>query len=398
MAERMIPRRTYLETLDGFRKNQGIVKVITGVRRSGKSELLNQFVQHLLDDGVPAERIIHMDLEQERYAIDSERMMYEIISRRIPGEGTYVLLDEVQEIRGWERVVETLRSKHGANLYITGSNSKMMSSELGTHLTGRFVEIHMFPFSFVEFVERYPIDEENGYTQRFQQYLRWGGMPVIDLEDGSTKNVSILRGVYDSIVNQDIRTRVNLDQGKLENLMRFMLSNIGNLSSKTALCDGASIDDPRTVDNYLTELCRCFIFYRSDRYDIIGRKHLNGNGKYYLVDTGFRSTVLKGSEYDEAALLENAVYIELLRRGYQVSTGSYRNKEVDFTAWKDGDPEFYQVSLTMMDEGTRKREFSSFRTMDPGNRMVVITRDRDQYDAPSGVEVVNAVDWFLGDV
>lgn len=395
MVRKIVRRDRYLRILDSYRSNPDIVKVVTGVRRCGKSELLRQFRQLLLDDGVPERDVIHIDLEERRYVIDSERMMYEYIRGMIPSKGAYILLDEVQLVRGWERVVETLRLEFGANIYITGSNAQMVSSELGTHLTGRFVEISILPFSFGEFVERYPVDADNGYTQRFIQYLRWGGMPIIDLDDDEAKNRAILRGVYDSIVNNDIRMRVELDQSTLENVTAFMMSNIGNLVSRQAITRGAGIGDQRTVEKYLGELCRCFVFYKADRYDIIGRSHMATNAKFYTVDTGLRNTVLYGSEYNEAALLENAVFIELVRRGYRVSVGSYRNHEVDFTAWKGDEPEFYQVALSLHSGNTLEREVRTFRSMGKGSRMFIVTLDRDPADVPDGVEVVNAVDWML---
>lgn len=396
MSERMVPRTEYIRQLDSFRKDAGLIKVITGVRRCGKSELMRQFRQHLMNDGVPEGDIIYVDLERKRYVIDSERMLYETIRNSIRLDGCYILLDEVQLVKGWERVVTTARNEFGANIYITGSNSKMLSDELGTHITGRFVQIHVMPFSFREFLQRYPIDPDNGHTQRFVQYMHWGGMPIIDLDDDNTKNRAILRGVYDSIINHDIRPRVDLDQSILENVTSFMLSNTGNLTSAGRITEGALIGDPRTTEKYLFELCRCFIFYRSERYDIIGAKHMHSNAKYYPVDTGMMNTILYGHELNEAAMLECVVFLELVRRGYRVSVGSYRSREIDFTAWmEECPPEFYQVALRLDDQRTLDRELDSFSKMGTGYRKVLITLDRDQYDVPDDVELVNVVDWLL---
>ena len=395
----MVPRTEYIRQLDSFRKDAELIKVITGVRRCGKSELMRQFRQHLMDDGVPEGDIIYVDLERKRYVIDSERMLYETIRNSIRPDGCYILLDEVQLVKGWERVVTTARNEFGANIYITGSNSRMLSNELGTHITGRFVQIHVMPFSFHEFLQRYPIDPDNGHTQRFVQYMHWGGMPIIDLDDDNTKNRAILGGVYDSIINHDIRPRVDLDQSILENVTSFMLSNTGNLTSAGRITEGALIGDPRTTDRYLYELCRCFIFYRSERYDIIGAKHMHSNAKYYPVDTGMMNTILYGHELNEAAMLECVVFLELVRRGYRVSVGSYRSREIDFTAWmEECPPEFYQVALRLDDQRTLDRELDSFRKMGTGYRKVLITLDRDQYDVPDDVELVNVVDWLLDPV
>lgn len=395
MSRTNVSRIQYLSRLENYRSNPEIIKVITGIRRSGKSELLKQFRQHLLDDGVPEDDIVYVDLEEKRYVIDSERMLYESIRNMIHHNGVYILLDEVQLIYGWERAVDTLRLEFKANIYITGSNSQMTSSELGTHLTGRFVEIHILPFSFREFIARYPVDMNNGYTQRFHQYMRWGGMPIIDLTDDETKNRAILRGVYDSIVNNDIRMRVDLEQSILENVTSFMMSNIGNLVSTNNITHGALIGDPRTTERYLSELCRCFVFYKAARYDIIGKKHMRTNAKFYAADTGMRNVVLYGSEYNRSALLENIVYLELIRRGYEVSVGSYKDKEVDFTAWINEKPEFYQVSFSLTDKNTLNREVRSFASMGPDYKRIILTMDRDFPEVPEGVEVINVVDWLI---
>lgn len=395
MHSSTVPRTHYLSQLESYRANPELIKVITGIRLSGKSELLKQFRQHLLDDNVAEQDIIYLDLEEKRHVIDSERMLYETIRGMIHKNGVYILLDEIQLIHGWERVVETLRLEFKANLYITGSSSQMTSSKIGTHLTGRFVEIHILPFSFREFIVRYPIDLDNGYTQRFYQYVRWGGLPIVDLNDDETKNRAILRGVYDSIVNNDIRMRVDLEQGILENVTSFMMSNIGNLVSTSNITKGALIGDQRTTERYLNELCKCFVFYKASRYDIIGKKHMRTNAKFYTADAGLRNVVLYGSEYNKSALLENIVYLELIRRGYEVSVGSYYDKEIDFTAWKNGEAEYYQIVFSLTDANTLNREVRSFVSMKPGPKKIVMTLDREFPEMPEGVEIVNVIDWLI---
>lgn len=396
MSGIQVTREDYLRHLDSYRSNTDLIKIITGVRRCGKSVLMKQFIQHLKDDGVPESQIIFLDLEKARYIIDSERMLYDSIKKQIVEEGCYILLDEIQLIKGWEKVVSTLRNEFDANIYITGSNSKMVSDELATHLTGRYVTIHVMPLSFREFIQRYPIDMQNGYTQRLYQYMHWGGMPIIDLDDDDVKNRTILRGVYDSILNNDVRPRVEVEQGILENLTSSMLSNTGNLTSTNRITGEASIGDVRTTERYLRELERCYIFYRADKYDVIGLKHLKTNAKFYPVDTGMLGSILYGYEMNDSALLECVVFLELIRRGYRVSVGSYRNKEIDFTAWlNDSTPEFYQVSLKIEDMKTLNRELSAFRNLDPSSKKILITMDSDEHEMPEGVESVNAVDWLL---
>lgn len=306
------------------------------------------------------------------------------------------MIDKIHFVRGWERVVSTARDEFRANMYLTGSNSNMLSDDLATPVTGRYATIHVMPFSFREFMVRYPMDADNGYTQRFHQYMRWGRMPIVDLDDDGTRNRSILRSVYDSILNNDIRSKVELDQTILDNITAFMLSNTGNITSAGRITNASSIGYRRTTERYLRELVNSFIFYKADRYDIIGLKHTEINAKFYPVDTGLMNTILYGHEMNESALLECVVYLKLVRRGYRVSVGSYRNKEIDFTAWTDdGTADFYQVTLRLCDERTVKRELDSFLKLDTGSRKVLITLDRDEHPMPDGVELVNVVDWLL---
>ena len=393
MAEEYVKRPSYIEQMMDYFDNRKIIKVLTGIRRCGKSVMMEQFRQYLLDSGIPEKNVMLIDLEKMRYVIDSERMLYDYISSNIQSEEPIILIDEVQLIKGWERVVDSIRLKYDANIYITGSNSETVSESLGTHLTGRYVEINIFPFSFKEFLSRYPIDEENGYTQRFVQYLRFGGMPIIDLKDSQRKNRTILRGVYDSIINNDIRPNMEMDQSILDNMTSFMISNVGNLTSYGSIAGRSYVGDQRTIEKYLGKLCECYIFYKADKYDVIGGEHMKVNAKYYLADTGFRDAILLGSEYNEGAMLENAVFIELLRRGYRVSVGSYKDKEIDFTAWLDGEPEFYQVAWSIQDSTVLKREVGSIAKL--RGRRVLITMDRDFPDVPEGIEVINAVDFFM---
>ena len=394
MAEEYVKRSSYIEQMMDYFDDRNMIKVLTGIRRCGKSVLMEQFRQHLLETGIPEKRVMFIDLERMRYIIDSERMLYDHISSNIQSEEPIILIDEVQLIRGWERAVDSIRLKYSANIYITGSNSETVSESLGTHLTGRYVEIRIFPFSFREFLDRYPIDPENGYTQRLTQYLRFGGMPIIDLGDSQRKNRAILRGVYDSIINNDIRPKMDMDQTILDSMTSFMISNVSNLASYGSIAGRSCVGDQRTIEKYLGKLCGCYIFYKADRYDVIGGGHMRVNAKYYLADTGFRDAIPLGSEYDEGAMLENAVFIELLRRGYRVSVGSYKDKEIDFTAWLDGEPEFYQVAWNVQDPKVLKREVGSIAKL--GGKRVLITMDRDLPEVPEGIEAISAVDFFMG--
>lgn len=370
-----------------------MIKILTGIRCCGKSVIMEQFRQYLINRGISEKDIMLIDLEKMRYVIDSERMLYDYISSNIRSDRPVILIDEVQLIKGWERALDSIRLKYDANIYITGSNSETVSESLGTHLTGRYVEIDVYPFSFKEFLSRYPIDNDNGYTQRFVQYLRYGGMPIIDLKDSQRKNRAILRGVYDSIINNDIRPGMDMDQALLNSMTSFMISNIGNLTTYGSIASRLYMKDQRTVEKYLGKLCGCFIFYKADKYDVIGGRHLKSKAKYYLADTGFKDAILLGSEYDEGSLLENAVFIELMRRGYRVSAGSFKDREIDFTAWLDGAPEFYQVAWSINDPMALDREVRSLTKVE--GKRVLITMDLDIPEVPDGIEVVRAPEFFL---
>ena len=388
-----VQREEYLRTLKSYRKNPEFVKVITGVRRCGKSELMKQFCA-AVSKSEPKTQVIRLDLEEKRYEVDSERSLYDYLSRAIERKGPVIALDEVQVVKGWEKVVEAIRLAHNADIYVTGSNSETVSESLGTHLTGRYVEIHILPFSFREFIVRYPVVDGMGYSGRLEQYIRYGGMPIVDLDDDGTKNRTVLRGLYDSVINKDIRPGMEMNQQILDNITKFMFSNIGNLTSFNNIAKESFVTDPRTVEKYLGKLCGSFLFYRADRFDIVGKKHMRTNAKFYSVDNGFGEAVLTGSEYDKVSALENAVFLELLRRGYRVSVGSYRDNEVDFTAWKDGKPEFFQVSYNLNDAST-EREIRAFKSMGAGKR-IVIAMEGDIPQDSNGIEFVKAEDFFLG--
>lgn len=393
MAEKYVERPFYMERMMEWFDDRTMIKVLTGIRRCGKSVIMEQFRQYLINRGISEKDIMLIDLEKMRYVIDSERMLYDHISSNIRSDRPVILIDEVQLIKGWERALDSIRLKYDANIYITGSNSETVSESLGTHLTGRYVEIDVYPFSFKEFLSRYPIDNDNGYTQRFVQYLRYGGMPIIDLKDSQRKNRTILRGVYDSIINNDIRPGMDMDQALLNSMTSFMISNIGNLTTYGSIANRSYMKDQRTVEKYLGKLCGCFIFYKADKYDVIGERHLKSKAKYYLADTGFKDAILLGSEYDEGSLLENAVFIELMRRGYRVSVGSFKDREIDFTAWLDGAPEFYQVAWSINDPMVLDREVRSLTKVE--GKRVLITMDLDTPEVPDGIEVVRAPEFFL---
>ncbi len=384
-------RREYIEKLDSFRDRPDLVKIVTGVRRSGKSTILSQFRMKLESEG---EDVVYVDMEKLSFTITSDREMHRFITESMHSEETYVLIDEVQFVKGWEKVVNSIRA-NGANVYVTGSNAKVLSSDFTTIIGGRYVEIHVLPLSFKEFLDRYPPKGAERTEQRFDQYLREGGLPIIDLEsDGPTKRRAILDGVYDSIVGRDIAVRSGMDMGTIRRLTSFLYSNIGNTTTGETLMDGSGISDRRTLEKYLDAVEDSYVFYRVDTYDLIGRKMMKVKAKYFSADLGLRNVASGHGMDGSSGLLENVVFLELKRRDYDVVVGSYRDYEVDFTARRDEEVEFFQVASTLGDESTIKREERPLRLLKDIGRRTILTLDRELPDDADGIRYVNLVDWL----
>lgn len=384
-------RTEYLEKLDSFRDRPDLVKIVTGVRRSGKSTILSQFRKRLESQG---HDVVYMDMEKLSFTVTSDREMHRYITESMPSKDTYVLIDEVQFVRGWEKVVNNIRA-NGANVYVTGSNARVLSSDFTTIIGGRYVEIHVLPLSFREFLDRYPPRGNERTEQRFDQYLREGGLPIIDLEsDDPTKRRTILDGVYDSIVGRDIAVRSGMDTGTIRRLTSYLYSNIGNTTTGESLKDGSGISDRRTLEKYLDAVEDSYVFYRVDTYDLIGKKMMKVKAKYFSADVGLRNAALGHRMDDSSGLLENVVFLELKRRGYDVVVGAYRDYEVDFTARRDGDVEFFQVASTLGDASTVKREERPLRLLKEVGRKTILTLDRDLPDNTDGIEYVNLIDWL----
>lgn len=390
MAE--LIREEYLSKLESFRDRPDIVKIITGVRRSGKSTILDQFRRRLESSG---EDVVHANLEELAYTVDTDRELNAFIRERMGSGDAYVLLDEVQMVRGWEKVVNALRAG-GANVYVTGSNARVLSSDFTTIIGGRYVEIHVLPFSFREFLERYPTHGDVRTQQRFHQYLTDGGIPMVDLDDDPGKNRAIMDGVFDSIVSRDVTARSGMDIQTVRRMTAFMYSNVGNLTTLESLMEGTGIADRRTVDKYLEAIADSYVFYRVNRFDLIGKKLMKVSAKYFASDTGLRNTALGHTDDGASGLLENVVFLELRRRGYDVVVGSYRDYEVDFTIRKDGATGFVQVAKTVGDASTAEREVRSLRLLKDVGEKTILTMDRDLPDGQDGIRYVNLVDWLQG--
>lgn len=397
MSKRFVERRGYLAQLDAFRDNTDFVKVITGVRRCGKSTLMAQFIRRLEQDGVPSEKIFRFNLEDPEYfeIRQAEDLKNEVFAKIPRSDRCYVFLDELQRAEGWERVVNALMSGTDADIYIAGSNANLLSSELTTDLTGRYVSIKMLPLSFGEWQELYGSDMDDAGAIR--AYMAYGGFPAVDPALGNESIRTILRDLYASIVKWDVATKGQIrNMGELDRLMVYMMHNIGNPLSLNNIVEGLQAGR-ELVERYLNLMEEAFILYRADRFDIAS-KALSPAHKYYAVDLGLREMAVGFTPQDLRNSLENIVYLELLRRSYTVQAGKYGAREIDFVAMPlTGGCEYYQVCLTMLDEKTAERELSVLRAIKDNFPKTILTLDPVvRYLTEDGIAVMYVVDWLLG--
>ena len=389
-----VRRSGYLEQMHGSKGATGVIKVITGMRRCGKSTLMEQFEEDLRSEGVDSNHIFHVNFETfEGYDILSPDELRRQL-RALPKDGiVYVMLDEIQDVEGWELIVSSLEEVKNYDVYITGSNSDMLSTDLSTHLSGRYIEIKMLPLSFGEYYELHP----GNAGDRFVQYLRYGGLPDTDPDRGERHSLGYLEGVFSTVLVKDVLSRLRTDNvNKIRAIARFLYSNVGNITNIAAIAQGTGLN-PGTVERYVGGMESALLFYHAEKYDIVGKKLLSTNGKYYASDLGMRYMALKGSGTDDLSRpVENAVYLELIRRGYTVRIGSYRDKEVDFIAVMGNDVEYYQVAMTVLSEETKKREFGSLEAIRDNFPKTVLTMDRFNLGNFGGIRVVNVMDWMLG--
>ena len=391
MAE--VLREGYLKRLESGKDRTDVVKVITGMRRSGKTVLMQQFIRRIVGSGVPEGSIVYMNFESKKWEdirTDSD-LMEEISSRRIGGR-MYVFLDEVQRVKSWENVVNSLQVDADADIYITGSNAYLLSSELSTYISGRYMELKILPPSFKEFMELHPGDRE----QRFMQYLRTGSLPIVDPDGDEMFEQDLLTGVFNTVLVKDVLKHTGTsDVSVLEDIARFLYSNVGNITSCNSIAQALKIDN-KQVKKYIKAMCEAFLIYKVERYDIRGKKLMDSLEKYYVSDTGMRNAVLGiSSREDISRLVENVVYLELLRRGYEVSVGKYGDTEVDFTARRLNSIEYYQVTLSMMSESTYDREVRPFGLIKDSYAKTVLSMDRFLVDIPDGIRHRNVLDWLL---
>ena len=398
----MIVRDTYLNRLIEA-KDTEFIKVITGVRRSGKSTLLIMFKEYLQNHGVQEKNIIHINFESARYdEINDYKKLYQYIQNRIGKNKTYILLDEVQNVEKWEKTINSLNIDFDVDIYITGSNAYLLSSELSTLLSGRYIELKMYPLSFKEYLQFNHYDESN-IEDKFYEYLKYGGLPAVTLiKDKPDLVMTYLNDIYNTIVKKDVIDRNGIkDIALLENIIKYLANNIGSPISAKKISDYlnsnkiVSKTNHQTIDNYLNMLEKSFIMYKADRTDIRNKTLLKTLGKYYISDVGIRNIILGFRNIDEGHLLENIVYLELLRRGYRVNIGKSKDYEVDFVAENPNQIIYYQVAKTIVEEKVLKREIRSLESISDNYEKVILTMDRTLNNDYNGIKVVNLIDWLL---
>ncbi len=408
MAE-LINRPQYLNQLIQ-NKDVDLVKIVTGIRRCGKSSLLDLFHQHLLAQGVPDSRIIHMNMESLRYRDLTDYLsFYDYVSKKIAKKGkTYLIFDELQAVEHWEKAIESFRLDFDVDIYITGSNAYLFSTEFSTLLSGRYVEIRVLPLSFKEFLDFYEFAPDATMDEKFQKYLQFGGMPILrEYKFNEARSNQALEGIYSTVVLRDILQRNSgADQTMLQKIMLFLCSNIGSITSPNSIGNVLSHEGDiqtgkqkniagKTVDKYISLLRNAFVFFSVGRYDVKGKQLLKTLGKNYIIDMGFRNMLLGYRDADRGHIIENIVFLELLRRDYRVHIGKVGETEVDFIAEKPNDKVYIQVTESMQSPETRERELRPLRMIRDNYEKIVLSMDRSFIDSYDGIKSLNLIGWLL---
>ena len=405
----MVERKEYLDQLIQW-KDEQVIKVVTGIRRCGKSTLLTQYQDWLKASGISEEQIVSINFEELEYEelLDYKKLYAYLKARLVSGAKTYIFLDEIQKVVAFEKAVDSLYVKPDVDIYITGSNAYMLSGDLATLLTGRYVEIKMLPLSFREFLSVTKLDKDRG----FAEYMRTGGLPYLAVMDRTPQKVeTYLEGIYNTVIVRDIedrQARKESDPSKrkvtditlLKTIAKYLASVVGSPISIRSITDylissGRKVS-PNTVDDYVEVLTESFIFYPAERFDIVGKQLLKVNKKMYIVDLGLRNHILPRRNYDLGFSLENMVYFELLRRGYKVMIGKVGNTEVDFVAEKQGAYTYFQVTADMTAEETFEREMRPLTLIRDNYEKIVLTADHLTVGNYNGIQVKHLSDWLLG--
>lgn len=394
-----IERPEYLEQLIRFREKE-VIKVVTGIRRCGKSTLFDLYCEYLVQDGVSKDQIIRVNMEDPDYHdIRDYMQLYDWIRQQMHSEKmNYILINEVQNVPEFQKAVDGLYIKENCDVYITGSNAYLLSGELATLLAGRYVEIKMLPLSFKEYLSA--LGDKTDLMLKYQNYIQNGSFPYVVQLEKKRDIHAYLEGIYTSIILKDIMARYRIaDTGGLDSVIRFMFDNVGNLCSATKIANTMTTAGRKiaisTVENYLGALTECFILYKAGRYDVKGKQYLTTGNKYYLCDMGLRYYLLGTKRADLGHILENVVYLELRRRGYEVYIGKVGNAEIDFIAIGEEGEEYYQVALTVMEESTLERELAPLESIRDHNPKYLLTMDFTPLTSHNGIKQWNVLEWLM---
>ena len=396
-----IVRASYLNKLIAF-KDKNLIKVITGIRRCGKSTIMEIYRDWLKEQGVSIDQIVYLNFEDyDNFELRNPKNLYAYIKPLlIEDKMNYLFFDEIQHVQDFPDIINSLNLKPNVDIYITGSNAYMLSSEIATLLSGRYIEIAMQPLSFKEYVDG--TGEYDNLQKAYNDYITRSSFPYT-LELNTNSEVSdYLTGLYNTIVVKDIMSRKRLpDVMMLESVIRFTADNIGNILSTKRIADIMTADgrkiDQKTVERYLNSLCETFFVYEAKRYNIKGKQLLKTLGKYYLVDIGLRRMLLGSRSFDAGRILENVVYLELLHRQKKVYVGKNDNLEVDFVAIDENNIAYYQVAATVRDESTLRRELASLQQINDQYPKYILTLDDDPVADYDGIKRINALKWMMGE-
>ena len=396
----IIERTNYLDKLKAL-QNKSVIKVVTGVRRCGKSVLLENFQKWLISNGIKKSNIISINFEDYEYKdLREPDNLYKYIKQRLKKDMTYIFLDEIQLVKDFPEVVDSFFIKKNTDIYITGSNANLLSSEIATLLSGRYIEISMLPLSFKEFFDYH--ETQQGLQKIYNEYITNGSFPYTLAFNGSKAEIKdYLEGIFNTIVVKDIAQRANInDFMMLESIVRFLFDNIGNPVSTKRIADtmtssGRKIDQ-KTVEKYLKTLLDSYIFYKADRFDVKGMQLLKTLNKYYAVDLGLRTMLLGEKSIDVGHILENIVFLDLKRRGFKVYVGKVGNLEVDFVAESSEGLSYYQVASTVRDNSVLKRELTPMQMIHDHYPKTLLTLDDDPSSEYNGIRKRNALEWLVG--
>lgn len=404
----MIERKEYLNQLESWKDKQ-IIKVITGIRRCGKSTLLRQFQDRLIQNGVSQTQIISINFEDMQFEdlLDYKNLYKYIQDQIIENVKMYIFLDEIQKVDQYENVVDSLFINELMDVYITGSNSYIFSGQLATHLRGRYIELSILPLSFKEYFHFKNEDK----SRAFANYMKTGGFPyLLNIDDTSEQLNMYVEGIYNTVLIKDIEDRLNrkhklssnsslTDVALLKSISKYLASVIGSPVSIRGIANYLISNkrkvSPNTVSDYMTSLCESYLYYPVEPMDISGKELLKSNRKYYIVDLGIRSYVLPKKRYDLGFSIENIVYFELHRRGYEIYIGKNKNQKVDFIAKKNNEYTYFQVTASMVEESTFEREITPFRDIKDNYQKIVLTLDEFTVGDYEGIKVINVIDWLL---